>query len=83
MSAQGDFYRIFLSGEPVKIGGTSAACPTFAGIVALLNDARLRNGKATLGFLNPLLYLLLADDFNDITEGRSAGCGTTGFNVRI
>jgi tripeptidyl-peptidase-1 len=83
VSAQGDFYRTFAGGEPVMVGGTSAACPTFAAIVALLNDARLREGQASLGFLNPLLYLLLADDFNDITEGSSAGCGTLGFNVRI
>jgi tripeptidyl-peptidase-1 len=83
VSAQGDYYRIFVAGNATKVGGTSTSSPTFAAFVALLNDARLRKGKAPLGFLNPLFYLLLADKFNDITEGQSAGCGTPGFNVRI
>ena len=36
--------------------GTSASTPTLAGIISLLNDARLQNNKSTLGFLNPFLY---------------------------
>ena len=54
--------------------GTSCAAPTFAGIVALLNDLRLQQGKPTLGFLNPFLYANpLA--FNDVTTGSSGfGC---------
>ena len=66
------------------IGGTSAAAPTFAGFVALLNDARIKAGLPTLGFLNPLIYSIGATDptaFNDITTGNNPGCGTEGFNV--
>jgi len=37
------------------VAGTSCAAPTFSGVVALLNDLRLQNGKGPLGFLNPLL----------------------------
>ena len=46
VAAQGDRYRIFLRGIPRSIGGTSASSPTFAGIVALLNDHRLRSHLA-------------------------------------
>jgi len=37
------------------VAGTSCAAPTFSGVVSLLNDLRLQNGKPPLGFLNPLL----------------------------
>ncbi|PFH47604.1 hypothetical protein AMATHDRAFT_151702 [Amanita thiersii Skay4041] len=83
VAAQGDFFRIFLSGTPIRIGGTSASSPTFAGFVALLNDARLRANKSPLGFLNPLFYSKAASGFNDITVGINGGCGTQGFNATV
>lgn len=55
------------------VAGTSCASPTAAGIVGLLNDLRLQNGKATLGFLNPFLYQN-ADALFDVTAGSSQGC---------
>ena len=58
--------------------------PTVAGIVSLLNDALLGNGKQPLGFLNPLLYKTAVEKagaLNDITSGNNPGCGTEGFNV--
>ncbi|EJF62249.1 tripeptidyl peptidase A [Dichomitus squalens] len=84
VAAQADLFRIFLSGRPVSIGGTSAAAPTFASIVSLLNSARISKGLPSLGFLNPLIYALQATDpsvFNDITTGNNPGCGTPGFNA--
>ncbi|KXN92350.1 Tripeptidyl-peptidase sed2 [Leucoagaricus sp. SymC.cos] len=80
VAALSDRYRIWLSGRPVLIGGTSASSPAFTGFVALLNDARLSKGLPPLGFLNPLLYSN-PEAFNDITVGHNSGCGTTGFNV--
>ena len=71
---------------PALIGGTSASTPTFAALVALLNDARLKAGLPTLGFMNPLIYLIGAQvpsAFNDITKGNNPGCGTEGFNVSL
>ena len=65
------------------IGGTSAASPTFAGIVALLNDARIAAGKPPLGFLNPLIYSQATHAFNDITIGSNPGCGTQGFKCTV
>jgi subtilase family serine protease len=37
-------------------GGTSAASPQVAGLVALANEQQALNGKAPIGFLTPLLY---------------------------
>jgi len=55
------------------VAGTSCASPTAAGVMSLLNDLRLQNGKATLGFLNPLLYQNV-DALFDVTSGSSSGC---------
>ena len=79
---QSDSFQIFVGGSPEQISGTSASTPTFAAIVALLNDVRITAGKGPLGFLNPLIYSLNGDGFNDITSGNAPGCGTPGFNVR-
>lgn len=57
----------------VPVSGTSCSTPSFAGFVALLNDARLAEGKSTLGWLNPLLYAN-PQAFNDITSGNNPGC---------
>jgi subtilase family serine protease len=83
VAAEGDRFRIFIGGEAVSIGGTSASSPAFAGFVSLLNDARISSGKPPLGFLNPLIYSAkVAATFNDITIGNNPGCGTPGFNVK-
>ena len=57
------------------VAGTSCAAPTFSGVIALLNDARLSAGKPTLGFLNPLIYSSAhASPLTDIVDGCNAGC---------
>ena len=58
--------------------GTSASSPTFAGVIALINDARVAAGKSPMGFLNPFIYAN-PQAFNDITSGNNPGCGTPGF----
>ncbi|KAJ5919949.1 hypothetical protein N7454_009784 [Penicillium verhagenii] len=68
------YYEVVYAGEYSLSGGTSAAAPTFAGIIGLLNDARLRAGKPVLGFLNPFLYSLGYKALNDIVGGASYGC---------
>ena len=76
-------FVIEYEGGPTVVSGTSCATPTFAGIVAILNDIRLQGGKKTLGFLNPLLYqTLMGKGFKDITEGSNPGpfCAD-GFNA--
>ncbi|KAG8716001.1 hypothetical protein FRC09_016119 [Ceratobasidium sp. 395] len=80
VSAQGENYVIIQAGLPMQVSGTSASCPTFAGVISLLNDYRLSQGKPPLGFLNPWLYAN-AGTLNDITQGNNPGCGTSGFNA--
>jgi len=81
VAAQGLRFEIVTNGAVHSISGTSASAPTFAGVVALLNDARLANKKAPLGFLNPLLYSDGVNGLNDITSGNNPGCNTTGFTA--
>merc|ERR1712060_916888 len=67
-------YCVFAVNQFVGVGGTSASCPVFAGIVAKLNEIRLRKAKPVLGFLNPFLYQN-PGAFNDVTTGRNSGTG--------
>jgi subtilase family serine protease len=65
------------------IGGTSAATPQLAGVVALANQVRHDNGKQSIGYLNPVLYQLDASAFNDtvpVTFGTGAGVTTLNSN---
>ncbi|KAJ2995994.1 hypothetical protein NUW58_g1118 [Xylaria curta] len=73
-------YLYFNSNETGQTGGTSAAAPVVAGIIALLNDARLRAGKPTMGFINPFLYSLGSTHVFDITAGKAVGCN--GYNMQ-
>ncbi|THH27752.1 hypothetical protein EUX98_g6437 [Antrodiella citrinella] len=81
VSAQGQGFQVVIGGRVSSIGGTSASSPTFSGVIALLNDFRLSQGKSSLGFLNPLIYSTGAAGFNDITSGSNPGCGTNGFTA--
>ncbi|KAH9035142.1 subtilisin-like protein [Lactarius deliciosus] len=51
------------------------------GIISLLNDYRISNGKAPLGFLNIWLYGICLGGLNDITSGSNPGCNTDGFSA--
>ncbi|KAI0331649.1 subtilisin-like protein [Cubamyces sp. BRFM 1775] len=81
VAAQGENFQVVVGGRVGSVGGTSASSPTFAAVIALLNDFRLSRGKAPLGFLNPLIYSTGAAGFNDITSGSNPGCGTNGFTA--
>ena len=68
-------YKVLVDGQAQVIGGTSAVAPLYAGLIALLNQAK---GKP-VGFINPLLYLNGDKVFRDVTQGNngaySAGPG--------
>jgi kumamolisin len=69
-----------LNGQTAGAGGTSLATQVFAGLLAIVNQARTSAGKTTLGLLGPSIYPLIgAGAFNDITTGNngaySAGVG--------
>jgi tripeptidyl-peptidase-1 len=58
------------------------SAPTFASIIALINDARKKKGLSRVGWINPTLYKH-PEAFNDIVSGGALGCGdeNTGFNA--
>jgi subtilase family serine protease len=41
-----------------NVGGTSVSSPLFAGVLALVNQARFQSHKGPVGFVNPALYHL-------------------------
>jgi subtilase family serine protease len=52
-------------------GGTSAASPAWAGILALAGQLH----RGPLGYVNPSMYLLgYTKAFHDITQGNNADC---------
>ncbi|KAH9037713.1 subtilisin-like protein [Lactarius hengduanensis] len=63
------------------VEGTSCSTPTVAGIISLLNDYLITNGRPPLGFLNIRLYDDGFAGLNDITSGSNPGCGTDGFSA--
>jgi tripeptidyl-peptidase-1 len=54
----GDNVLITYNGSLAIVGGTSASGPILAGVVSLINNARINAGKSPLGFMNPLLYFI-------------------------
>lgn len=64
------------------VGGTSAGTPQWAGIAALVNQARALAAKGPIGDLNPVLYSIYhsasyANDFHDITVGNDMLIGSS------
>ena len=84
VATQGENFYIHSGGRGYDFTGTSASSPTFASIVALVNDRLLVAGRSPLGFLNPLLYSNASVAFNDITSGNNNDpvCGT-GFSADV
>jgi kumamolisin len=61
-------YEILAGGCPISMGGTSAAAPLWAGLIARMNQAL----KTRVGFLTPLLYGRgFASALHDITVGNN------------
>jgi uncharacterized protein (TIGR03437 family) len=68
-------YLIVSGGSLYAVGGTSASAPSFAGIVALLNQYLLKQGASAqpgLGNINPAMYRLAQaspEAFHDVMDG--------------
>jgi subtilase family serine protease len=81
-------YHIILGGRDVQIGGTSAAAPLWAAVIALINQDLKKKGLKPVGFANPALYWmgqnqsqLQASPFHQVTEGNNlAYTATAGWN---
>lgn len=75
VSAPGELFTILVGGEETTVRGTSASTPVIAAQVALINEERLKAGKNSTGWLNPLLYSAKAREaFVDVSAGRNAPC---------
>jgi kumamolisin len=64
------------------VGGTSASCPEWAALFALVNQARAGGGLGPIGFAHPAIYALgtgstYGSDFHDITTGDNINAGST------
>jgi uncharacterized protein (TIGR03437 family) len=78
LSAAGhDAYMVTFSGLNIEVAGTSCAAPSFAGIVALLNQYQVSKGfqkQPGMGNINPQLYRLAQSApaaFNDVVAGNN------------
>jgi len=66
-------------GSVGPIGGTSAATPLWASVMAMANQQALNQGSQPVGFANPELYTIAgsassySNDFNDIKNGSNNG----------
>jgi subtilase family serine protease len=83
-AASHDGYLIYQNGGLYVVGGTSAASPSFAGLMALI----VQNSRSRQGNPNPVLYSLAAKQraggaavFHDITIGNNSVPGQAGFNA--
>jgi uncharacterized protein (TIGR03437 family) len=76
-SADHDGYLLCNGGNCGVSGGTSAATPVFAGMVALINHYLTKKGVISqpgLGNVNPVLYRMSRNNpnaFHDITQGNN------------
>ncbi|HWW15208.1 MAG TPA: S53 family peptidase [Candidatus Dormibacteraeota bacterium] len=85
-SAGHDGYLIYQEGSLYVVGGTSAASPSFAGVMALV----VQHAGARQGNANTVFYSLASKQraggaavFHDITSGNNSVPGLTGFNATV
>ena len=79
-----DGYLLYQNGGLYVVGGTSAASPSFAGVMALV----VQHAAARQGNANSVFYSLAAKQgaggasvFHDITSGNNSVPGLTGFSA--
>jgi subtilase family serine protease len=72
-------YAVFYAGGWSVFGGTSAAAPTWASLVALADSSGYCAGRDAIGFVNPVLYGLPAADFHDVAAGNNSYAGVSGY----
>jgi hypothetical protein len=65
------------------LGGTSAAAPAWAGLIAIADQGLATGGVGTLSTTEALtdLYSLPSSDFNDITTGSNGYAATAGYDL--
>jgi len=74
-----DSYGINGAAGWFQVGGTSAAAPQWAALVAIANSMRVAARKTSLVTAQSLLYTLdksSPSDFHAVTQGTNGSCGT-------
>lgn len=75
VAALSDGYWVVSNMVPIPwVSGTSASTPVFGGILSLINEHRILNGRPPLGFLNPRLYQQHGTGLFDVTHGCHESC---------
>ncbi|KAI1077887.1 subtilisin-like protein [Whalleya microplaca] len=75
ISASGTNYVIQVGGYETDVLGTSASTPVVAALMSLVNDVRLKTGKNSTGWLNPVLYSpTVRAALVDVVDGVSQDC---------
>lgn len=73
-------YIVRASNDYMAVDGTSASSPAVSGMISILNDLRLSQGKSTLGLIAPLLYDIYEECstcFKDIVVGSNNSTEST------
>ena len=77
-------FHIVFGGEDTQAGGTSAATPLWAATIALVNQDLKKKGLRQVGFANPALYWMGANEsrlpsppFHDVTVGNNLAYNAT------
>jgi tripeptidyl-peptidase-1 len=78
LSAVGTYYKVVVNGDLYYEAGTSASAPVVAGMISLVNAARLKAGLSSVGWVNPALYALYKEFAIDITAGNNK-CNSYGY----
>eukprot|EP01041_Mallomonas_annulata_P010135 gene10135-21134_t len=75
ISLAGKNYVAIIGGTEYLVSGSSPATHVFAGMVSLLNTARLQNRKPSIGWMTPAIYSYNGSFANDIDTGNNK-CST-------
>src|SRR5262249_14155885 len=82
-----DTYNLPADNPFETVGGTSLSAPSWAGLLALVNQGRAAAGQATLNSSSPTeaqqdLYSLSQSDYNIIASGTNGGYNAApGYNL--
>ena len=71
LSASAYRYQMKVGGLNKHVYGTSLSTPVVAGMISLVNAARLRAGRPSLGWINPILYASYKNFTIDVTSGSN------------
>ncbi|HEY2251891.1 MAG TPA: S53 family peptidase, partial [Planctomycetaceae bacterium] len=81
-----DPYNLDPSNPWEPVGGTSLSAPTWAGLIAIVNQGRASAGQPVLNSSSPTetqqdLYALSQKDYNPITSGNNGYNAGAGYNM--